>query len=515
MRLNLVVYDQAGDIVRWRTPGMVVSDLQFSSSLPGGFGQCSFAVRQGRTRGLALAAGQALAVRRGLKTVWWGWIEDVRTNQAGSTEQSVVLALGPWQQLQQRLVDADIDDVISTHIVRDLLAAYAPDVSQDYSQLENSGVSLTKEWTKASLASVVEEVCATGDSSNRPLLFAIWEPPGSRLQVGTAGNLLPDPEMEFNEVYWTPGDPRITWVTSPYNSAAHSWKFPEGMSNGVFINDRITVAANTNYVTDHYVYWTAYSGMTSRFRVDWYDIANTIISSTYTTGISSDGVTTGWQRCIETITSPAGAVEAVVHCQGIVGSGGGAARYLCIDDVNFYLETANLSPDTKGRAHLWPRDLTDYDYLLRTADLEKGVEATTTTRDLANAVIASYGSSSYTDWAEDAASQALYRRRDALISASVALANAEAQRDVHLAVHAAPGVEMAAFTVARPGAVRTPQGQAVDPADLRAGDRLRIVDGGLAGSVIMLSEVRWKDGAATCRPENYEDITRTLARVEV
>jgi hypothetical protein len=31
--------------------------------------------------------------------------------------------------------------------------------------------------------------------------------------------------------------------------------------------------------------------------------------------------------------------------------------------------------------------------------------------------------------------------------------------------------------------------------------------------VILLAEVRWQDGAATCRPESYEDVTRVLARV--
>jgi hypothetical protein len=95
----------------------------------------------------------------------------------------------------------------------------------------------------------------------------------------------------------------------------------------------------------------------------------------------------------------------------------------------------------------------------------------------------------------------------------VAQADAEAQRDVYLARHAIPGTEISGFSVKTPGAVRTVTGLPVDPVFLRAGDRLKIIDGQLAGTVIMLSEVEWSAGVATCKPESYEDVTRVLAKV--
>lgn len=507
--LHVAIYNQAGQALRG--PARVLKDVQFSSALPGGFSECTLEI-EGGARSLPLAAGQTLAVRQRGAVVWWGWIEDVRTVQRGNVERASVLALGPWQQLQQRLVSDVFSGAISSAVVRDALAGYAPEISRDYSQLVYSGVTLTRTYEHDSLADLVGEVCALGDSSQRPLLFAIWEPPGSGARVASAGNLVDDSEFSLDELRWEPSDPSIEYVSSPVVSSPSAWKWPNGVEESLRHRRRFGVAASTAYMADYYVYITAHVGLTAYLRFDWYDAADTLISSNYTTGYTSDGSTKEWQRVQETITSPAGAVDARVFVIG--ESNGGASAFLAVDDLLVYASASALEPDTAPRARLWSRDLTDYDYTLRTADLAAGVQTTETTRDLANAVLAKYGSSSYTAFAEDAASQALYRRRDHLVQAGqVALADAQAQRDVYLALHAGPGLEVGSFVVRRPGTVRTKRGLPVHPARLRAGDRLLIVDGGLAGSVILLAEVRWQDGAATCRPESYEDVTRVLARV--
>lgn len=515
-KLSVVIYDAAGDVVRWRSDTADVQQLRFSSALPGGFMQCSFSVGQLGARSLPLQAGQVVIVRRGLQVVWWGWLEDVETLQRGAMDQIAVRALGPWQQLQQRLVTASYDDVTSTYIVRDMLAAYCPDVAQDYSQLVNSGTPLTtNEWTNAALSDVIAAVCDTGDASSRPLLFALWEPPGSRVRLGETGNLTDDPEFEQEEVYWSAdlSDIYLVWSATVYHSARYAWRWREGAVGGVLHKRRIPVSGAAVYVIDYWLYWTAYSSMTMSARFDWYGAAG-YISTSYSTTMTSDGTTTGWQHVVHTVTSPAGATGCQLSMGGSVGTGGGVLRYQAVDDVRMYLYTTAIAEEAKPRAYLWARDLSDYDYTLRTADLDPGLQRTVTTRDLANAVLASYSSSSFTAVAENAASQALYRRRDHLVAAgNVALVNAQAQRDVYLATHAGPGTEINGFRLDRPGAVRTAQGLAVDPALLRAGDRLKIVDGHLAGTVIMLSEVEWSDGVATCRPESYEDLTRVLARV--
>lgn len=301
-------------------------------------------------------------------------------------------------------------------------------------------------------------------------------------------------------------------MSTTYHSAQYAWKFIEGAQAAVIHKDRITVTPSTPYVVDWWWKATAHENMTMEARLDWYGEAG-YLSSSYVGQIASSGVATDWQQMIATVTSPANATQVVLMIGADIGSGGvGRAMYL--DDARLYVLTTVVVSLAQPRAYLWSRDLTTYDYILRTADLEPGLQRTLTTRDLANAVVAKYSTDSYTAVSEDAASEALYRRRDHLISAgSVALVNAQAQRDVYLSSHVFPGTEIGSFRVSRRGAVRTETGQAVDPARLRAGDRLKIIDGHLAGTVIMLSEVDWSDGVATCRPESYEDLTRVLARV--
>lgn len=515
--LAVAIYDRNGLLMRWRggTVQGSVRRLRFSTSVPGGFGVCTFDLALSTARRWPVEPGYRCVVSLGQDVVWWGWVEDITRGQRGQGEWLSVMALGPWQQVNQRLISETYNDVNSTYIVRDMLAEYCPDISQDYSQLVNSGVPLTIDWTYRPLPELIKLACQAGDSVGRPLLFAIWEPPGSKVSVSQAGVLNDDPELEQLETYWQKGSDLLYYVTSQFVSARYSWRWMENASSGITHKRRIPVAASTSYVVDYSLYWTAFSGMTSASRLDWYNVSNTLISSSYGATRTSDGTATGWRSVSDTLTSPAGAVEAVLGIGASVGSGGGAARFLGVDDVRMYLYTATLAPQTKPRAYLWSRDLSTYDYGVRSSALAEGLQVTTTTRDLANWVIAGYGSSSFTGAAQDAASQALYRRRDVALSAgSVALVDAQAQRDTWLTLHAEPGATVGSLRLAR-GSLLDRRGLLVDPARLRAGDRLRVLDGALAGTVILVESTEYdaEAGVVSVQPESYTDVSRMLARV--
>ncbi len=514
--ITVAIFDSAGNPVRWRGGGRhaSVESLSYGSSLPGGFADASIQISSPSARLLPVQVGHVLQLRSGLDIVWWGWVEDIQRKQSGARETVTLIGMGPWQLFQQRLVSEAFSDVVSTYVLRDVIRLYLPELSVDSSQLVNTQVPLTRTWENAKASDIAKTVVDAGTADDADLLFAIWQPAGERSQVMQSSNLLQDPEMEHQNTYWTKGsDVYFQWSQAEYVSYRQSLKMLENASGGAYQTDRVAVAASTVYVFEYWVMWSAYAGMTSSGRFDWYNSLNVLISTTYSTTHTSDGATLTWQHFVDTVTSPAGAVTVTVHIQGAVGSGGGSARNQWVDDVRFYPQTTALAEDAKPRAELWARDLSDYDYVLYTKYLAAGLELTDTTRDLANRVLAKYGSS-YTDPAEDATSEADYRQRDAVVDAGdVALADAEAVRDTYLARHKDPGTEVRQFTLRDDRALRLPHGQRVSPALVRAGDRVLVADGRLAGSIILLEQVRYDNGEVTCRPESYADATRLLARV--
>lgn len=516
-QITVAVFDASGNEVRWRGGGRHASvrSLAFGSSLPGGFGDAALEIDMPAARRIPIEVGNVLELRHGLDVVWYGWIEDIKRKQAGARETVAVMGLGPWQLFQQRLVSMTIVDVISTYVLRDMMRLYMPELSIDASQLVNTAVPLTRTWSNARASELAKTVVDAGTSADETLLFAIWEPAGARSQVMQAANLLLDPELEHTDTYWvSSGEPYFIWSEGTYNSARYSLRMLEGATGGIYQASRVAVNASTSYVIDYWLKWSAHSGMTCSARFDWYNSLNALISTTYSTTQTSDGTTTDWMHIVETISSPANAATVTVHVAGSVGSGGGSARNQYVDDVRFYPLLTGLTADTLPRAHLWARDLSGYDYVLYTRYLQDGIELTETTRDLANYVLAKYGSSSYTAAAEDAASQTAYRQRDVVVDAgAVALADAQAVRDTYLARHSGPGTEVRQFALVDERALRLPRGGRVSPATVRAGDRVLIADGRLAGSVILLDQVRYDNGVVTCRPESYSDAARLLARV--
>jgi len=204
--VTVSIYDTAGTLVRYRGGSVRnnVRGLRFSSGLPGGFLACTFDLALFTARHWPAKVGYRIIVRLGQDVVWWGWIEDMQRRQRGQREWLAVQGLGPWQQVNERLITQSYADVISTYIVRDMLIAYCPAISTDYSQLENSEVPLTIDWTNKRLAELIKITCAAGNAAGQTMLFAIWEPPGSRVSVGATGTLNEDPELENNETYWEP-----------------------------------------------------------------------------------------------------------------------------------------------------------------------------------------------------------------------------------------------------------------------------------------------------------------------
>jgi hypothetical protein len=261
-----------------------------------------------------------------------------------------------------------------------------------------------------------------------------------------------------------------------------------------------------------YCVWhdNSYSGtITAHVEITWLKADNSFISTVGTTHTYSG--TGAWYRYIDTHVAPALAATAKVRLWFSLPYG----YYLGVnyDDVYMFVTGTAAAMDRKPRAALWPRDLTGYDYVLHTSELETGLAIDESTRDLANNVAATYGTASVTAFAGNTASQTTYRKREAVVAAgSVAATVAAAMRDTYLAEHLTPKVELAPFTLARRGALRTALGAVVWPESVRAGHRVLLADGPNAGSVFVVATTGYNNGAVTLTPERLDDTAMLLAR---
>lgn len=527
-RLSITVYgkDKSGQPleVRDRSGGAArVDDLRISTQLPGGYGEATFTARLPAARLWPVDAGQTLVVRRGTKTVWWGWIEDVRRRSAGRLVEVGVRALGPYQTLAQRLIaDADYDQYTqSSAALRQELLANCPEISSNQSGLLSTGVTIgplqRDYWPVSDLA---RTVCDAGNAEGQRMLFAVWEP--STLISASEGlhsrNILRDPDFEGPEWFgWTVhdynnGDQET--ITGNYVSATRSRKaFSTSAVASGYVhlrNANVPAMANTLYQFDYWYYFPPLSSgsLTAQVWVLW------LGPDSYTTGTEHTyaAVGPGWHFGSALMTSPPGTTACIAYLAA--GWSSGTEKYVLWDECYLCLTAAAQVRDEKPRAYLWPRDLTGWDYLLWTGRTE-GVDVTETTRELANYVVASYGSNGYTAAAQDATSQSLYRRRDRLAAAGNAApaALATALRDATLAQYAQPLHEAGGLRLRqalRP--VTTARGAAVHLEDIRAGDRLRIADGPAAGLVFLVSATAWQGGVLTITPENRPDVPLLLAR---
>lgn len=532
-RLDVAIYDASGDILlRDATGGRWgVKNLAYASLLPGGFATASFRLERPTARSWPGRAGLKVVIRRGNNVVWWGWIEDLRRAIRGGIEAIDVTALGPYQQVRQRLFSpAYTGTMYGDAALAQELYAYCPDISDDYTGLAQTTVNIAPlTWTNRSVHELVSLVCGAGNSAGKPMLFAVWEPTGT----GTSGypaaiNLNPSFEEEafagsgypahWSELVFT-GDPRWVWTTASYNSPSHGAKVYRGTVAGTQVgwvathpSNRFDVVAGTTYVVDYWVYFGAVASMSCYARMNWYNAGGGTISQVALTVRNSTGSAFG-ARYVESTVAPALAVKCQLDLVFALPDSG-SNSYLIFDDAYVYATGAQTEQDTRPKAWLWARDLSAADYYLYTAELDAALGADLTTRELANYVVAKYGSS-YTAASQNAASQTDYRRRDAVVDAGSesGATVAAAVRDTYLARHKDPADEPGSFRLVRPGAVRTSRGAVVWPEDLRAGDRLQIADGPLAGTVVLLKGVEYANGAVTCTPERPDDVPLLLARM--
>lgn len=523
--LNVVIYQSATSSTPVRSRGAgqnSIDDLQFSTGLPGGYIDCTFTVRQPASQLWDVDTGQKVLIRNGTSIVWWGWIEDVQRTVRGRVAEIQVQALGPWQQLQQRLIvssaytSADYTDIK----LKEEFAAYCDLISSDYSNIVSTGQTFGGTYNKSywPISDLVKLICDAGNSSGQQLLFAIWAPAAAWEPV-TAGNVVPRPTFDTSDYgsYWT-GSTGSWASTTTYHSAPQAVQASyvhASTYNSAYAHDAtggspkvFPAAASTGYRIDYWYKFGAASGLKVRVDVKWYDSGKSLISTTTGTETTSTGGT-DWTNFAQTVTSPAGTVYAQLWIYALIPT---AANAVIFDDVYMYAAAAAATATSEPVAHLWARDLSTFDYFLHTT--RASLDLLETTRELVNAVTVSYGSSSYTAYGQDTTSQGLYRRRDAVVAAGSEANSmlATAIRDAVLTAKKDPATESNQITLSAPGAIRNQRGRPVELWRLRAGDRLKVADGPYAGTIILLERTSWKAGQLTATPEARVDVPALLAR---
>lgn len=526
-RLDVAIYgvDETNLLKDRNGARYALESLNFDSGLPGGFLSASFVLRTPATNQWPGRAGLRVIIRRGMKILWWGWIEDLQRTQRGRIEEISVTCLGPWQQVSQRLFSAAYATTLyGDAAIAQELRTYCNTISTDFSQMLATGVNIAPlTWSNKKISDLVKLVCDGGDSNGRQLLFAIWEPT-YRAATGYPTSMLTNSSMEDgagSPTGWTwatdIGSPVGTWTTAYYNSPSHgllaSRDTAAGTQYGRWRQNGISCAASTDYTLDYWVYFGAVTSISCYCQFSWYDSGGGYLTTTNSTVINSTG-TAGGARHVETITSPVGAASFDISVRfGLPDSGTNA--FAMVDDVYMYTPGAAPAIDTLPRARLWARNLSGTpDYYLYTQGLDSGLATEETTRELANAVLASYGSGSYTTYAQDTASQALYRRRDWLVDAgNVSSTLADAVRDAYLAGYKNPRREYNSWRLSSNATAALYRfGQRAWPEDLRAGHLVQIADGPSAGDVMLLTRVSYADGVVTATPERPDDTPVLLAK---
>lgn len=525
-RLDVTIYGPDGVApLRDRSNARyALEGLSFDSGLPGGFLSAGFTLRKPAAVNWPGREGLKVIIRRGSKVLWWGWIEDISRTQHGRIEEIGVKCFGPWQEVGQRMCSPSYTGTMyGDAAIGQELRLHCGDISTDFSQLAATGVNIAPlTWSNEYISELVKLVCNTGNDHQQPMLFAIWEPsyqaPSQANNALTLnGNVEAGSGSPNNWTFATiSGSPTGAWTTEAYHSPARSLRIlgTSGTTEGEWKQTNVPCAGSTGYTVDLWVSLRWVAGINFYAQFDWYTSGGSLISSS-TCPTVTDAEYSEWKRYVASVTSPGTAAKFTLRLRGTMpGSGFVGEKYF--DDIYVYRTGVAATIDSLPRARLWARNLAGAEYLLYTGALDDGLGVQSTTRDLVNYVLASYGSGpSFTAAAEDAASQAAYRRRENVIEAGQAASAtvAAAMRDAYLAAHKGPKREPGAIDLGRPGALRTLHGGRVWPEDLRAGDRVRIADGPEAGTVLLLTRVQFSDGEVAATPERADDAAGMLAKV--
>ena len=511
-RLDVAIYDAStGETVLRGWPRGAVQNLRFSTALPGGFMDAEFVIRRETPRLGRIEAGQKVIIRNGHQIAWWGWVEDLKWTLRGDAQGLGVMCMGPWQQASQRLMDMSVSLMDGDAAVKAALLICCDRISWDFSHIDATGVDMGSQsgnYVKA--ADVIAAACAVGNTSAQPMLFAVWEP-GKKLEGTSSDNLVVNGSFELNSDWSFTGTANRNGGYTAYDGSYVALLFSGATATTsaymtVVGGEPCVVSAfyRLSDTTDETLVWS------STVAVKFYNSSDALVgTTTLTEGTHYPTATGSWQQAVGYVTAPATAVKAKItlsHSQSV--SDAEILTYMLFDVVQLYSTTSGT--ERKPMPWLWARDLSTYDYLLYTKRV--GVDLTETTRALANAVWAAYGDDSVTAVAEDATSQAAYRQRDAQIDASDMDATAAAAyRDVYLARYKDPLTEPASFTVQR-GAILTTHGAAVDLPLIRAGSRLKVMDGPYAGTIFMLTKTDWSADGLQCTPEAGDDAPVLLAK---
>ena len=522
---SVAIYSTAGTLLHGWGQSQVTG-LQFGTGLPGGFTSAEFSLPN-PPRVVPLATGQNIVIRWGTCIVWWGWIEDIRRQLRGAVNSLTVSCLGPYQQCVQRIMPMAFGGVDSDVALEAALSIYCDKISTDHSHITATGVDLsTQTGSYVAVADTVKAVCDLGNTSSQPMLFAIWEPDTSYLDIATpTGNLVPNSTFEANSTGWTlSGTSRSSAVahTGSYAVKCDEASYGSWQSGTLTSSDYMVVAAGgTYYLWLSYRYYLALGAdilagdnYVDTVAIRWYDSGNSLLgTTTYTHSTNFPVATTSWQTLFKTAVAPASAAKAKIVITLQNNSDWNPETFEtsgAVDDIYFYGESEAGGTAAKPVPWLWARDLSTYDYLLYTGPA--GMSLNETTKSLTNAVWADYDGG-VTSQATDATSIAAYRQRDIKVSAStMGLTAAEQYRNVYLAQNKDPKYEPASFTVQR-GAIRTEQGAVVELPLIRAGDRLQIADGPYAGTIILLKQTAWSADGLQCTPEADLSTTQLLAKV--
>lgn len=519
-RLDVAIYGEDGATLLHsrRNARYVLESLAFDNALPGGFLSCSFTLRGAVINNWPGRSGLKVVVRRGEQVVWLGWIEDIKRRQLGRIQQIDVSCYGPWQVLQQRLLTATYEGTIYGEVAIESALMYCQEISNNADYLASTSMSIdTFQQTNKYISDLVKMVCDIGNSSGQQMLFAIWEPARRTVEASDVlnpGFEIPGASAAVAPESWTWGGSSLTpgWsVEAGHDSLQAVYVQENDGSPANIYQNGIACEASTAYTVS---FWAKnktgivipYDPGDLYFTIAWKNSSGGAISTTTGTTVTP---ATSWTQYTEVVNSPAGAVtfNLTFYMTNMDPAG------IFLDDVSIY---ATWELDTRPTAHLWARDLSAADYYLWTGQLDDALDCDETTRELANNVIVSYGSTpDYTTAGEDATSQADYRQRDVLIDAGSDASStmATALRTAHLARYKDPLLEPGSFKLARPGALRTAHGQVVWPEDVRAGDRIKIMDGPAAGEIMLLTQVSYNDGTVSCTPESAGNVPILLAKV--
>lgn len=508
-RLDVAIYDAStGEAVLRGWPRGAIQNLRFSTALPGGFMDAEFVIRRETPRLGRIDAGQKVIIRNGQGIVWWGWIEDLKWSLRGDAQGLSVMCMGPWQQASQRNVGMLVSKMDGDVAVKAALLLSCDRISWDFSHIAATGVDMgsqTGNYAKA--ADVIASVSAVGNTSAQSMLFAVWEP-GKKLEGTSNDNLVVNPSFESNSDWTYNGAAARSGTYGGYDGS-YAVLMNGANPMTATTNDYMTITAGEPCVLSAFYRLTGSepgSTYSASMAIKFYDAGSNLVgTTTFTEGTHYPAATTSWQQAVGYVVAPATATKAKVTLSFTVTEGGDDMLW---DLVGLYTTTSGS--ERKPLPWLWARDLSTYDYLLYTK--RAGVDLTETTRVLANAVWATYGDDSVTVVAEDATSQAAYRQRDTQIDASGMDATTAAKyRDVYLARYKDPLTEPAAFTVQR-GAILKEHGTPADLSLIRAGDRLKVMDGPFAGRIFLLMRTNWSADGLQCTPEAGDDAPVLLAK---